>query len=264
MKSWILVLALSVGVSACGGETPSTSTQTTSSVAVTVSSPLKVGATAQAAATATQANGQTQSISSGWKSDAAGVATITDGGLVTAVSNGLATIYVVSGGQQGQKVIRVLPDYQGQWVGGLRVTACSGTGAFEEFCDAFPINSSDPYAIAITQSGESITGRLSFGTIVFDPFTAAIGADGGVNATATRPAGASLFSIDATLRINSATAGTLTGTVVEVWRVPGFIGEGRLTEEIVATTRVSTASIDAGQAGPQPRTLKDAIRARRF
>ncbi|MEQ1574314.1 MAG: Ig-like domain-containing protein [Vicinamibacterales bacterium] len=267
MKGWIvLVLGFSVGISACGDKSPAAPTPTTSSIAVTVSSPLKVGATAQATAAATLSNGQTQSISSGWRSDAVGVATVTDSGSVTGIGNGQATIYLVSGGRQGQKVIRVVPDYQGQWNGRLRVTACSETGLFMTtgFCSAFMVNSSDPYALDISQSDESITGRLSFGTLVFNPFSTTIEADGGVNGTATRPAGASIFSIDATLRMNSVTAGNLTGTVVEVWRAIGFTGEGRLTEDIVATSRLSTAAVDRSQPTVQPRTLKETFWARRF
>jgi serine/threonine protein kinase len=64
-------------------------------------------------------NGQTQAITSGWLSDAPNVATVTTGGLVTGVANGRASIYVIARGRQGQQVVRVVPDYQGRWAGGL-------------------------------------------------------------------------------------------------------------------------------------------------
>ena len=51
-------------------------------------------------------------MTSGWLSDAAAVATVTNAGLVTGVANGRATIYVITGGQ-GQQAVRVVPDYQG-------------------------------------------------------------------------------------------------------------------------------------------------------
>jgi hypothetical protein len=105
-------------------------TPTTSSVAVTVNNPLRVGETAQAAGTITLSNGQTQPVTTGWRSDAPAVATASDAGLVTAIGNGRATVFVVTGGRQGQQVVRVVPDYQGQWVGLLRVTSCTQTGTW--------------------------------------------------------------------------------------------------------------------------------------
>ncbi len=82
---------------------------------MTVASPLRMGQTAQASGTEMRANAQSQSITSGWLSDAPAVATVTGAGLVGGVANGRATIYVVAGGRQGQQVIRVVPDYQGRW-----------------------------------------------------------------------------------------------------------------------------------------------------
>jgi|RhiMethySRZTD1v2_1073278.scaffolds.fasta_scaffold08592_7 Big-like domain-containing protein len=129
----LVLLATVVG---CGGDEgssgPNTSPSgTTTTVAVTVPAPVRMGQTAQASGNETLSGGQTRSITSGWLSDAPGVATVTTAGLVTGVANGRATIYVVAGGRQGQQVVRVVPDYQGTWSGGLRVTSCTGTGIFE-------------------------------------------------------------------------------------------------------------------------------------
>jgi hypothetical protein len=60
-----------------------------------------MGQTTQASGTATLSNGQSQALTSAWQSDAPGVATVTDAGLLTGVGNGRATIYVMNGGRQG-------------------------------------------------------------------------------------------------------------------------------------------------------------------
>ena len=62
-----------------------------------------MGQTTQATGSATLSSGQAQSVTTGWLSDAAAVATVSDAGLVTEGPNGRATIYVVSGGRQGQQ-----------------------------------------------------------------------------------------------------------------------------------------------------------------
>ena len=139
----LLFAATSVAVTACDSESsgslPTSASPTTSAIAVTVNSPIKVDETAQAAATASLTNGQSQAITTGWQSDAPNVATVTPAGLVTGVANGRATVFVVSGGRQGQQVIRVVPNYEGEWAGLLRVTSCTQTGAWAQagFCDDF-------------------------------------------------------------------------------------------------------------------------------
>ncbi|MEQ1759880.1 MAG: hypothetical protein ABL986_16305 [Vicinamibacterales bacterium] len=84
---------------------------------MTVNSPIRMGQTAQATGTAALSNGQTQSITTGFQSDQPAIAAVTTAGVVSGLSNGRATIFVVSGGRQGQQVVRVVPDYQGRWSG---------------------------------------------------------------------------------------------------------------------------------------------------
>ena len=51
------------------------------------------------------------------------------------------------------------------------------------------------------------------------------------------------LSIETAFNINSTRVGELTGTVNEVWRVPNIPGEGRVTQDIVATTRTNTSTL---------------------
>jgi len=256
MRRVLIVLGLAT-VAACGDSdsgSPTSASPTTTAVAVTVSSPLRMGQTAQASGTETQSGGQTQSITSGWLSDAPAVATATGAGLVTGVANGRATIHVVAGGRLGQQVIRVLPDYQGRWSGGLRVTSCSETGIFAQldFCDDFPNGSTGGYTLALAQSGELMTATASYGDPAFPGVAAPVREDGTSAFTpqlSVTDSGLTL-TIDAAFNINSLRVGELTGTVDEVWRISNVPGEGRLVQNIIGTTRTSaTTSNRSGSNG---------------
>ena len=250
MNRLLITIPLSLLAACSDGKSPSAPSPTTTAVTVTVSNQLRAGQTAQATGTETLSDGQTRSITSGWLSDAAAVATVTNAGLVTGIANGRATIHVVAGGRQGQQVLRVVPDYEGRWSGGLRVKSCSQTGAFAlvDFCADSPVGSTYRYALGIGQSGEQMTATVDYGAPwVFPSIAAAIREDGSSTftpSTSNTESGLTL-RLDAAFTINSTRVGELVGTVDEVWRIPNFSGEGRLTQDIVATTRVSTATLSS-------------------
>lgn len=251
-----LIIGLSAALAACDGDNGTSvgPDRVTTGVSVTVASPIRMGATTQAAGIATFANQQTQPVTTGWLSDATGVATVSDAGLVTGVANGRATIYVISGGVQGQQVIRVVPDYQGSWSGGLRVTSCTQTGDWAsediDFCQEFPVGSTWQYSLSLAQSGESMTATLSEGSpLAFPAAPAPIGGDGSSSFSSTFVETSVGLSIEVTGLINSLRVGELTGTINEIWRAPGVSGEGRLAQEIVGTTRTSTSALGLGVGG---------------
>jgi hypothetical protein len=182
------------------------------------------------------------------------VATVSDAGLVTGVGNGPATIYVISGGRQGQQTVRTVPDYQGSWSGGLRVTSCTQTETFASvnFCGDFGVGSMDGYSLSLTQSGEQLTARLAYGpSIPFPSVATLIAANGTSSFSSTWLDVSSGLSIEANVVINSLRVGELTGTVNEVWRHPGASGEGRLVQDIVGTARTSTTptAFSVGEPG---------------
>ena len=228
---------------------------------MTVNSPIKVDETAQATATASLTNGQSQAITTGWLSDAANVATATPAGLVTGVANGRATIYVVSGGRQGQQVVRVVPSYEGQWAGLLRVTGCTQTGPWAQagFCDEFRGGTEDGFTLGLSQTGESLTARTAYGpSIIFPPVTTTLDANGGAAFTAIfRDTAAPGLSIEAAWRMASAARGALAGTVTEKWTVPGVAGEGRLVQDILSAGR-------AGSSGTSRSEDKSRVMGERF
>jgi hypothetical protein len=258
LLAMVALMAISVGCgddSSGGGTNPS---PTTSAVVVNVATPLRIGQVVQASGTATLSNGQTQAVTSGWQSDVPGVATVTTAGQVTGVANGRANIYVVSGGQQGQAGIRVVPDFQGSWTGRLLVSACSQSGVFAQinFCNEFPVSSSDPFAIALAQTGESMTARANYGdSIVFTPVEATIQPDGGASFVTTWVSTSSPITIQGSWSINGPRTGELVGTVTEVWRSPGQAGEATLTQSIVSVTRTSTTALVGARGGQSSRKL---------
>ena len=252
------LLVLLAGAAGCGGDDessgPTSPSGTTTTVAVTVSAPIRMGQTAQASGTETLSNGQTRPVTTGWLSDAPTVATVTTAGLVTAVGNGRATIYVVAGGKQGQQVVRVVPDYHGQWSGGLRVTSCTETGIFDQidFCEDFPTGFTSGHTLGLAQSGELMTATVSYGPMAVFPGVAAPVREDGTSAFAptlsVTDQGITL-TINAGFTINSLRVGELTGTVDEVWRIPNVTGEARLVQSIVSMTRTSTTALRPADDG---------------
>jgi hypothetical protein len=243
------VLVSSLIVGACGGDsspsTPSAPVLTTQSVTVTMNSPLAVGASAQATAVATMSSGTTQAITSGFRSDVSSVATVTDSGMVTAVAAGLANIYVVSGGQQGTKNIRVVPSYGGAWSGSYYITGCSHSGIFAlaNMCDSFAPNKVYPYNMNLSQSGESVSGAFALGTLVFGQSSSTIDGGGQVVLNGTYNSGTTTISGSWTLTCPA--AGRLSGTVQHVWRDSVYAGQlvvtGTIRDSMKAANPVSAS-----------------------
>ena len=102
------------GLTACsdggtGGLVAAPGGNAVASVAVFPSSAtLDVGRTLQLTATLFGGNGQELSGDVSWTSSTSSVASVTDGGLVTGVAEGAATIIASAGGQSGSAVVTVV------------------------------------------------------------------------------------------------------------------------------------------------------------
>jgi hypothetical protein len=125
--------------------------------------------------------------------------------------------------------------------------SCTQTGVFATInaCADSPVGETYGYVLSLAQSGEQMTALADYGQPwVFPSTAAAIREDGSSAFTPSMSVTESgvTLSLDAAFTINSPRVGELTGTVNEVWRVPNFSGEARLTQEIVTTTRISTAA----------------------
>ena len=249
LQRTLFPLLVSMTAAACGGDSgsPSAPSSSTSSVTVTVSTPLRMGQTTQASGTATQSNGQSQPITTGWLSDQPSVATVTTAGLIAGISNGQATIYVISGGRQGQQVLRIVPDYHGKWFGALRVASCTQTGVFltAGFCSDFPVNESGDFDLTLAQAGEAMKATVFFGDFAPDQTVdAPIPPDGRstFTATATAEDEGLQFTWESTWQVASARVGELAGPVNDTFRVAGFTGEARVAFSIQGASRTSTTA----------------------
>ena len=156
-------------------------------------------------------------------------------------------------------MIRVVPDYQGQWNGGLRITSCTETGFFAEvdFCEDFAVGDTTGYTLAVSQSGEQIGATPSYGAAVFSLASAPIRDDGSSAFPSTfslTDSGVTL-TLEANWVINSLRVGELSGTVSEVWRLPNVSGEGRLVQTIVQTTRSRTSALSSRGGSVKARAM---------
>jgi hypothetical protein len=263
------LMAVAVGmllVSGCGGDGGGSATGPsggTSSIAVTMSNALRVGQAEQATASATLTNGGTQSLTAGFRSDTPGVAIVTDAGMVTAIGNGLANIYVISGGRQGTKNLKVVPDLEGTWQGSYVVSRCVDTGFFldsAKFCaSGFPAGSVLPITASISQTQDTTTHAIMLGALGTNSASAIIGADGSASIATTVITDPG-FRIDVTLRVSSTTPGVMTGTLSQNWTIVGFSDSGQFDANLSNFVRVTTRTLTATPLAARPRSVGDASR----
>lgn len=249
-------------LTSCGGSkstTAPTPVVTASSVVVTLAQDgVLVGRTMQASATATMSDGTTRAVTSGWQSDTPSVATASPTGLVTGVSNGRATIYVIYEGRQGQAVVRTYPNYHGSWSGSYVLRGCSHSGFFASvsFCSGL-VGQTAPTTLSMTQSLDRVEGRFQLGQISFSTFVAPVEGDGSIAFGGTSSGDVTL---DAQWRVSAAGQdGRLTGTLRQIWRMSGVTGQAQLDGELVTVNRSSSA-LGVRADGPifVPRTIDEA------
>lgn len=258
MRGSILVVGIAGWfVAACGGGPTRPGGQndaSVNSITVTLRDVVLVGTTAVATGTATLNNNQTQAVTTGWRSDAPAVASVTDGGTVTGRSNGEATIIASSGGREGVKKVRVAPHYDGRWQGMQIVTACVATGALAGLCEEDGGSIGLPFPIALTAKHPtdlSVEGEFTVEALLFPTFSTQIAADGGIafGSTTTEDG----VRANVSWQMNSTENGRATGTIREVYSVPGISGELIYDSNLSAFTR--SGALSAAPASRTPSRL---------
>jgi hypothetical protein len=239
VKGVCLGVALLVAVSACKGSSTAPGTDDFAIAVTSPSSDLFLGASQQM--TATASNGRT--LAGTWGTDNAAVATVTELGVVTAVSSGQANIFFIAEGRQGTTLIRALPNLAGNFTGNYRITSCAATGQMgaADVCSNAPPGSLVPYTFVLGQTGAVLTGRvIILGVEAIPAFAATIGVAGDVSVTGnvTAPGG---FTVNTTWQIAQRAAGVTTGTIAQVWTAPGLTGQTNVAGSINTITKTATA-----------------------
>lgn len=261
------VLLSLVSLAACGGsDSPGPPTGpggNATAISMSLRDVVLAGTTATATATATMSNGQTQGVTSGFRSDATGVATVTDGGVVTGVANGEATITASFGGVDGTKRIRVAPNYEGNWQGMQIVTSCTATGDFAGICEegggvigeSFPVGMRTRHPSDLSVSGEFTIEQLSFPT-----FTTTIEGDGAIRFSSTFVDEG--IRADGTWQVNSREVGRVTGTIRERYSAPGLASGDLVYESNLSGFNRTGPAIQAPPVPPGGAPLRKRIRWR--
>jgi hypothetical protein len=199
-----------------------------------------VGASEVFTATATLSNGATQPVTTGtWGSDASQVAQVeAASGRVTGAGGGEATISVDFQGARGTKRIRVVPDYQGNWLGSYVVSSCSQTGglAVGNPCGTlFSTNAALPLAFQFTQSADVLSGRTSLGQLLSDNLSSPIATNGSVLILVTATSSGTTWA--ESWNLISTQPGRISGTLRFVLTSNAFTGSVTVEANLINTNR---------------------------
>ena len=258
MKRSITAAAL-VSLVACGGgsdgptgPSPSVSAPTLT----TANTSIYIGQTVQFAATG---GGSMR-----WGGDNFNVATIDQStGRVTGVGNGRVTIWAENEGGRTTRLLRGLPSFAGSWQGNWIVEGCTANGVFAilDTCAEFPNGESASLGLSLTQSDDRIAaGGMVFGGATGSTTAATVGEDGQVRMTASLnplPDNPIRINIE-NIVLHSPSAGSIQGSLEQVWGSTGFSGTMRIYARVANLTRTSGGPALQAQA-PNAPTLEDLI-----
>jgi hypothetical protein len=110
------------------------------------------------------------------------------------------------------------------------------------------VNSVWPTNFNLTQDRDQVQGRFSLGALSADT-SGPVQTDGQLQMSGTIREG--IFTIEVTWRLQSTTAGRITGSLSEVWWATGYSGDGRIAANIRDLNRTSTMTIELTWGGPR-------------
>jgi hypothetical protein len=246
----VFALAAAVGCGEDGG--PGAPSPTPTGLSITPETPLiKIKGTETFSATGTFSDGSKRSVQATWGTDNAAVATIDSSGRASGVSSGQATIFADAQGQRATRLLRVLPDYHGRWQGDWMTTACGDDGDWRGACAEFPPGSLFGLLLALTQTGDTVSGTADFGDDSPGAVSGTIRMDGPLALGGTQTV--VIEGIPVELVISDWETVTtdnerMTGRFRVTFRVAGLTGSIGIDGEvrIVAKTSTSMASAAAG------------------
>lgn len=258
MKQSILAMAL-VSLVACGGGSggPTGPSSIGAPTLTTANTSIFIGQTVQFSATGA---GTIR-----WGGDNPEVATIDQAtGRVTGMGNGRVTIWAENEGGRTTRLLRGLPSFAGTWEGSWVIESCTATGAFAiiDTCADVPVGGSAGLGLRLTQTDDRIaSGTIVFGSAPGSTTAATVGDDGQVRMTASlNPLPGNPIRVNVeNLVLSSPSAGSVEGSIEQVWSGLDVDGRMRVGGRIASLTRISGGP--ALLARPRDaRTLEDLIR----
>ena len=258
----LLMAAALASLVACGGGSDSPtgpSPSVSAPTLTTANTSIFIGQTVQFAAT----GGGTLR----WGGDNPQVVTIDQStGRVTGVGNGRVTIWAENEGGRTTRLLRGLPSFAGTWTGNWVVEGCTANGAFAilRTCDEFPSGGSRSLGLSLTQTDDRVAaGTIVFGSLVGSTTAATVGEDGQVRMTGSLnplPGNPVRVNIDNVV-LSSSSAGSIQGSLEQVWGSTEVSGTMRIHARIANLTRTSGGpALLAPRAPQEAPTLEDLIR----
>jgi hypothetical protein len=213
---------------------------TVTGLVLTAPDSLFLGATTQLGASVLMSSGSPQLATCTWNLDAPQIAAIDASGVMTGLGAGQVTIWCDASGRRASKLVRVLPNYTGNWMGTYIVTGCADSGVFTDanFCGKVS-GAVAPYTLILTQTRDEVTGRFLLGSIQFEQTSATVSMDGHIVLASHNISGG--ITSDTVWSVNQLTTGRLTGTLHDQWQMPGALGSGDV-DGAVATSSKGVAS----------------------
>ena len=224
---------------------------------------LKIKGTESYQATAAYTNGTTAAVTPAWRSDNPAVLTIEGSGRATANASGTATITAEHEGRSGTKLVRVVPDYGGNWRGIIVLRNCQAEGAaWAAGCAEMSPGELDTLSMAVTQQGAGITATLDLGGFA-GPVTGSIAMDGTLSVTGTYSTTLEGFPIDFTVvewQTMSTDNARMTGRGVFTMRSSMVPGQARLDFDLQNVSKSTTLNAPRDVGGGLARAFRRVIR----
>ena len=194
-----------------------------------------------------------------WGGDAPHIGTISSTGVLSGRGNGNVTIWCDAAGVRGTKLVQVVADYSGIWIGTYRVTGCQEFGELRGMCDEFRPNRVFPLSGSFSQSNLTVTGSFDLGQITAPPVTGQVRQDGSMTLNQTHD-GTGIVVLRSEWRVRQDQDGQITGHVTVTFTAHGFTGNAVVQGEIFNTNRTSRSSMRAVALPAQSETLEDVLR----
>jgi hypothetical protein len=152
----------------------------------------------------------------------------------------------------------VIPNYAGNWSGLYSVTNCTQSGgvALANVCGTLSAGSTAVFGFSLSQSGSSINGSFTLGSVPFNGVSGIVSSGGGLTLSGTNTNGS--VTAAATWTLTLPPSSTLTGTVAYSVTSSGLTGSANVSGSILSASR---GAVFPASAPARVQTMGDLLRA---